>query len=303
MRFYQTFGTASAKEFEFRSQTSNGILALALAIAWLTSGSSGFWLGCTWFGAPLALICIAIGTIIRAWGTAPDSSAAKGKSKPVASVVDHTSGGGDEDDPDAADSTVSSPPPPLSTNWSGGGGLPASVIYSSSVQTSHLITSGAYSVVRHPIYLGMMFLTTSYGFVLNVWSVVVLIGGGVIRMCRLINREENDLHQKFGTRWSEYCILTPSVIVPKSFDPLWTSMTRHKSWAEWRFGLVQNGAKLFPFVGILVGRLWFTDRAVCASTDGENGDGRWFVTAMILVFIAFDAVSSVRKRIGRKEKQ
>jgi protein-S-isoprenylcysteine O-methyltransferase Ste14 len=97
-------------------------------------------------------------------------------------------------------------------------------------------------------------------------------------MLRLIAREEHELRARFGTQWDEYCVLTPSVLIPRSWDQLITSMIRHKSSAEWLAGFRANAIKIVPFTAILIGWLWFPTRL--------------YVSLMIAIFVTVDAAET-----------
>jgi len=74
------------------------------------------------------------------------------------------------------------------------------------VPKSQLITSGPFSLVKHPLYTGVAFLVLPWaGFLLNTW-----LGAWVgIAMCvgsRLVApEEERGLSKAFGAAWDEYC--------------------------------------------------------------------------------------------------
>jgi protein-S-isoprenylcysteine O-methyltransferase Ste14 len=81
------------------------------------------------------------------------------------------------------------------------------------IQPGHtLVTSGAYGIIRHPSYLGL--LINSLG-----WSLAFRSGVGVILTLLLvapllarINAEENLLRAQFGDEYSAYCSHTWRII-------------------------------------------------------------------------------------------
>jgi protein-S-isoprenylcysteine O-methyltransferase Ste14 len=80
------------------------------------------------------------------------------------------------------------------------------VLILTKVPKGRLITSGPYSVVKHPLYVGMALLVLPWGgFLLNTWLGLPL--GAVLYMgSRLFSpKEETELAGKFGTAWGEYC--------------------------------------------------------------------------------------------------
>jgi protein-S-isoprenylcysteine O-methyltransferase Ste14 len=75
-----------------------------------------------------------------------------------------------------------------------------------------LITSGPYSIVRHPLYAGVAFLVLPWlGFLLNTWLGLAL--GIVLYIAtRLFSPEEEELLSKaHGTTWDRY---TRAVKIP-----------------------------------------------------------------------------------------
>lgn len=74
------------------------------------------------------------------------------------------------------------------------------------VPNRELITSGPYSLVKHPLYTGVAFLVLPWiGFLLNTW-LGVLIGIVLYVGSRMFSpEEERELSKTFGTAWEDYC--------------------------------------------------------------------------------------------------
>jgi len=80
------------------------------------------------------------------------------------------------------------------------------VLILTKVPKQELITSGPYSLVKHPLYTAVAFLVLPWiGFLLNTW-LGVLIGIVLYIGSRLFApEEERPLSKTFGATWDEYC--------------------------------------------------------------------------------------------------
>jgi len=74
------------------------------------------------------------------------------------------------------------------------------------IPRKELITTGPYSLVKHPLYTGVALLVIPWiGFLLNSW-LGVLIGLIAYTGSRLYSPEEEKILSKiFGEAWNEYC--------------------------------------------------------------------------------------------------
>ena len=76
----------------------------------------------------------------------------------------------------------------------------------SEVPRKRLISSGPYSLVKHPLYTGVAFLVLpSLGFLFNSWLGVVI---GLTLYCGsriFAPKEEEFLSKTFGPAWDDYC--------------------------------------------------------------------------------------------------
>ncbi|MDP4091400.1 MAG: isoprenylcysteine carboxylmethyltransferase family protein [Bacillota bacterium] len=80
------------------------------------------------------------------------------------------------------------------------------VLILTKVPKKELITSGPYSLVRHPLYTGVALLVLPWvGFLCNSWlgaviGIIVYIGSRIFAP-----EEEKILSKIFGDKWSDYC--------------------------------------------------------------------------------------------------
>ena len=73
------------------------------------------------------------------------------------------------------------------------------------VPKHRLITSGPFSIVKHPLYTGVCLLVVPWvGFIINTWLGVVLGIILFIILRRYAPEEEKKLSNMFGNAWTEY---------------------------------------------------------------------------------------------------
>lgn len=67
----------------------------------------------------------------------------------------------------------------------------------------NLVTKGAYSVTRHPYYVGAVFLITGVYLQYNSWWILLIIPG-ILFLVRVIRKEDMELEIKFGEEFIKY---------------------------------------------------------------------------------------------------
>ena len=68
-----------------------------------------------------------------------------------------------------------------------------------------LVTTGAFAVVRHPVYAGWISLALpGLGLFTGLWPLFAIALGGYVIFIRLIHREEEYLEERFGKVYIEY---------------------------------------------------------------------------------------------------
>lgn len=88
--------------------------------------------------------------------------------------------------------------------WSG---IALGAMYSKEVtiQEGHrLVTTGLYSVVRHPRYLGVLLLAPGFSLLYRSWIGLALTVALVPILVQRIRDEEEVLHREFGETWERY---------------------------------------------------------------------------------------------------
>jgi len=84
-----------------------------------------------------------------------------------------------------------------------------------SVQVSTLVTSGPYSKVRHPGYLGLVLIY--FGFALGfavVWMVIPAVIFTILTYLTAV-KEEELLKERFGKEYEEYARQVPWKFIPR----------------------------------------------------------------------------------------
>jgi protein-S-isoprenylcysteine O-methyltransferase Ste14 len=86
------------------------------------------------------------------------------------------------------------------------------------IQQGHtLVTTGVYSVIRHPSYLGLLVGTLGRGLTFRSVIGVVLTAMIVPVLVARIRSEENLLRQHFGAEYEAYCSRTPWRLMPRVY--------------------------------------------------------------------------------------
>jgi protein-S-isoprenylcysteine O-methyltransferase Ste14 len=68
----------------------------------------------------------------------------------------------------------------------------------------HLIRSGPYAYVRHPLYSGLLLTMAGTAFVVGEWRAVLAVVLGVMEFSRKAAKEEALLASEFGDQYQEY---------------------------------------------------------------------------------------------------
>jgi protein-S-isoprenylcysteine O-methyltransferase Ste14 len=81
------------------------------------------------------------------------------------------------------------------------------------IQPGHtLVTTGIYSTIRHPSYLGLIVSTFGWGLAFRSWAGVVLAGLTIPILIARMNAEEALLRSQFGSDYEGYCGRTARLV-------------------------------------------------------------------------------------------
>jgi protein-S-isoprenylcysteine O-methyltransferase Ste14 len=101
----------------------------------------------------------------------------------------------------------------------GTGQISAATMMSMSVSTDRLVTTGIYSLVRHPLYLGDLLIFGGYALFLFPPLGAVFVVFHVARVLRLIAFEESQLSARYGAVFDEYCRRVPKLLPRLAIPP------------------------------------------------------------------------------------
>lgn len=82
-------------------------------------------------------------------------------------------------------------------------------------RTEKIVTTGGYSIVRHPQYLGGLLAHVGNSFLLSAWYSLVLTPLMVVLIYFISRKEEKELIKEFGKEYVDYKKKVP-MLIPKS---------------------------------------------------------------------------------------
>lgn len=160
-------------------------------------------------------------------------------------------------------------------------------------RASVLNTSGPYSVVRHPLYLGNFLMWLSVGCFAGVWPLAVICALlFLLQYERIALVEESVLRQHFGESFEKWALRTPA-FVPNPL--LWRRPVTSFSWST-AIGRERSG-----LLG-LTASFALLDMVKLASATGRVAlSGPWLT--MLGVTAAFYIVLAVQRSVTRLRRQ
>ncbi len=151
--------------------------------------------------------------------------------------------------------------------------LGSDVVFDLNMHTNRLVADGPYRHVRNPLYLGTLLLSIGLGFLANRVGFLILVVGAVLRILRLIGREEEELEQQQGAQFVRFAHTVPRLL-PSIFPripsaglvPRWGQAFRAEAFM-WGFFVTMTAFAITLRVsvawtfGLLTLVLWIVQRA------------------------------------------
>jgi len=153
-------------------------------------------------------------------------------------------------------------------------------------RAASLNTSGLYSVVRHPLYLGnfLVYLGT-VAFTHDLWPAVVCLLGFWLYYERIMMAEEAYLRARFGTQFEEWALATPAFL-PSARR--WCPPTLP-------FSLRNVLRREYNNVFSVVLAMFLLDSASDSAAHGHFTLGHWWSIALVVGFLAWLLVRSLKR--------
>lgn len=79
-------------------------------------------------------------------------------------------------------------------------------------RTDRIVSTGVYSIIRHPQYLGALLAHFGISFLLSAWFSLLSTPLMVILICLISRKEEKELIREFGQEYKDYRKKVPMVI-------------------------------------------------------------------------------------------
>jgi methanethiol S-methyltransferase len=78
--------------------------------------------------------------------------------------------------------------------------------FSASAESSGLVTTGLYKIVRHPLYFASTILLAGIFLMMPTWTIAVSVGFSIVYIIVGIEFEERKLRQIFGSSYDDYAL-------------------------------------------------------------------------------------------------
>ncbi|MFA5007990.1 MAG: isoprenylcysteine carboxylmethyltransferase family protein [Candidatus Omnitrophota bacterium] len=165
------------------------------------------------------------------------------------------------------------------------------------IKTHKLTTSGPYSVVRNPLYLGTMLITIGFMILLNTsyaGLIFVIIMAAVYY--RTIRFEERALTEKYGQSYLDYKSKVP-MIVP--------GFLRYKRGEKWPFSfrrIIEN-KEYKLFIWVLNITIIFRLKGYFLIDHESMDSKKWFLVALFILLAAVDIGGEIFKWRSKRIKK
>jgi len=164
------------------------------------------------------------------------------------------------------------------------------------IKMDKLTTSGPYAFVRHPLYLGTMFIAVGFVVTLNSFYIgAALLIGLILIYINTMKKEEKMLRDKFGQVYLDYQKKVPAII---------PAFRRYLKGEKWPFSfkrlIKSKEYKLVIWMVILVITFHLKEEFI---KEKEKIDAK-IILLIVLVFLlgASDLVSEVVKKKLKKRQ-
>ncbi len=137
--------------------------------------------------------------------------------------------------------------------------LRSSVVKDGALHTDRLVADGPYRHLRNPLYLGTLLLAVSFALMASPTGFVVMVGGLLLFLLRLIGREEADLAHAQGDRYLAY-----RAAVPGLWPALRSRVPASGARPEWRQAVVGELAMWAFAIGVALFAVTLDQRIVYA---------------------------------------
>jgi protein-S-isoprenylcysteine O-methyltransferase Ste14 len=155
-----------------------------------------------------------------------------------------------------------------------------------------LNSSGIYSTVRHPLYLGNFFMWLGLAlFTINLWFIIAFIFMYLLYYERIMYAEEEFLRDKYGNDYEQWASVTPAIIPsfknwksPEGRFSLWKVIKQEKA------GILNLFLTIFLFK-VIAGYSIYEEYSVLSD--------RW-TWALFFAILYYIIVKTVQKTIMKK---
>jgi protein-S-isoprenylcysteine O-methyltransferase Ste14 len=108
--------------------------------------------------------------------------------------------------------------------------LGSHIVHDRNLRANAIVADGPFRYLRNPLYLGTFLLSVGLGLLTSRLGFVILVGGAIIRILRLIGREEAILQAEQGETFREYRRRVPRLL--PALTPRVAASGMQPSWGQ-----------------------------------------------------------------------